>query len=169
MLEVEDPIIEDFGTVFDIDDEIPTFDEIDRTILECCGYEEGSSRYNMIMENVVADSDDEKIFTIDKNRSYKLEAAVEEIVKDDTFDRYWHRLVDSLEDERDGLLLEQLTDGFIFEEAKRYLNSLSKVESVNYIDLFREILSKTENPDTLTLIDFDDEAFNEMPKVMRLY
>lgn len=168
MIDVMDPILEsdsDFG--YDADE--PTFDDIDRTILECCGYTEGTPRFNMIFENVVADSDDKKIFTIDKYRSYDLDGATEEIVKDETFDRYWHKLIDDLDDGRDARLIEQLTDDFISEKVKERLNKLSKVEQFYYVDFFRDILSETKDVDTLELLDFDDKAFNDMPNVMRLY
>lgn len=151
-------------------EEIHPLSDIDRMILEECGYIEGMKRYDMIFENVVADSDEEKIFTIDKHRSCTIDDTVDEILENEAFDEYWHKnIYDKLSDEQDGMLLEQWTDGFIGEEVKKHLSKMSKVEKFNYIDFFRDILSKSENPDAVNLIDFDDSTFTKMPNVMRLY
>ena len=151
-------------------EEVPSFDEIDRAVLEGCGYREGSEAYSMIYEGVVGDSDERKIFTVDRFRSYGIDDAVDEVLKDEVFDEYWHESIyDRLSDEDDGELLEQWTPEFMGEELKKYLSTLKKVERLNYQDFFRHILEKSRNPDAVDLIDFDDGAFDGMPTVMRLY
>ena len=153
-----------------LNEDIHSLEDMDRMILEGCGYSESSQRYRMILENVVADSDDEKIFTIDKYRSYGIDDAVDEILKDEVFDNYWHHeIYDRLTDEADGRLLEQWTPEFIGDELRRHLLKLNKVEKLYYIDFFRDILSKSENEDAVNLIDFNDTVFDSMPNVMRLY
>lgn len=152
------------------EEELHSFEDMDRMFLNECGYSEESPRYKKIFENVVADSDDEKIFTIDKYRSYGLEDTVNEILKDETFDNYWHKnIYDRLDDEADSKLLEQWTPEFMGEEVRKYLSKLNKIEKFYYIEFFREILSKSDNDDAVNLIDFNDPVFDEMPNVMRLY
>lgn len=151
-------------------EKIHSLDDMDRMILEECGYSEGSTRYRLIFENVVADDDNEKIFTIDKYRSYGIDDTVNEILKDEVFDEYWHKnIYDRLSDDEDARLLEQWTPDFISEEVKKHLSKLNKVEKFYYIDFFRDILSKSENKEAVNLIDFNDKVFDEMPNVMRLY
>ena len=151
-------------------EKIHSLDDMDKMILEECGYSEGSPRYRLIFENVVADDDSEKIFTIDKYRSYGIDDTVNEILKDEVFDEYCHKnIYDRLSDEEDTRLLEQWTPDFISEEVKRHLSKLNKVEKFYYIDFFRDILSKSENEEAVNLIDFNDKVFDEMPNVMRLY
>ena len=152
------------------EEEIHSFEDMDRMILSECGYSEDSPRYNRILESAVADSDDEKIFTIDKFRSYGLDDAADEILKDEVFDRYWRESIyDRLDPESDAELVEQWDDAFIGEEVRKHLAGLKKIEKFYYIDFFRKILSKSSNDEAVNLIDFDDKAFDEMPDVMRLY
>lgn len=152
------------------EEEIHSFEDMDRMILAECGYSEDSPRYRKIFESAVADSDEEKIFTIDKYRSYGLDDTVNEILKDETFDNYWHtNIYDKLDDEADAKLLEQWTPEFMGEEVKKHLSKLNKIEKFYYIEFFRELLSKSDNDDAVNLIDFDDKVFDEMPNVMRLY
>lgn len=167
--EVPDPIM--VSEVIPLgQEEIHSLVEMDEMILENCGYGRESARYKMILENVVSDEDEKKIFTVDKTRSYGIKGATECILKDEFFDKYWRkRIYDNLTDEKDGKLLEQWDDAFIGNEVERALLKLSKVEKINYVDFFREILLKSENPDAVKLIDFDDPLFSKMPNVMRLY
>jgi hypothetical protein len=118
----------------------------------------------------VADSDDEKIFTIDKYRSYNLDDAADEILKDETFDVYWHKVIlDRLDPEDDATLVEQWDDSFMGDEVRKYLSGMKKVEKFNYIDFFRGILSKSEDDSAVELLDIDDPAFDSMPNLMRLF
>ena len=152
------------------EEEIHSFEDMDRMILTECGYSEDSPRFRKIYESVVADSDDEKIFTIDKYRSYGIDDTVNEILKDETFDNYWHtNIYDKLDDEADAKLLEQWTPEFMGEEVKKHLSKLNKIEKFYYIEFFRELLSKSDNDEAVNLIDFNDKIFDEMPNVMRLY
>lgn len=151
-------------------EEIPSFEDIDRNILLECGYSEESPRFRKIFENVVADSDDEKIFTIDKYSSYNLDDTADEILKDEEFDNYWHKnIYEKLDPDADATLVEQWTPEFMGEEVRKYLSKMNKVEKFYYIEFFRELLSKSENEDAVGLIDIDDPVFDNMPNVMRLY
>ena len=152
------------------EEEIHSFEDMDRMILEECGYSENSPRFRMIFENVVADSDEDKIFTIDKYRSYSLDDAADEILKDEVFDNYCHKnIYDKLDDDADAKLIEQWTPEFIGDEVRRYLSKMNKIEKFYYVEFFRELLSKSDNEDAIKLIDINDPSFGEMPSVMRLY
>ena len=149
---------------------IPSFDEMDRAVLEACGYESGTPMFEMLLESVVSDDEDGRIFNIDVYGDRKLDGAVEEILKNEAFDRYWrYEIYGRLTDEDDGRLLEQWTEDFIGDEVRRKLTELKKGELLYYIDLFRGILSKSENEGALDLIDFNDPAFGKMPKVVRIF
>lgn len=151
-------------------EEIPSFEDIDRNILLECGYSEDSPRFRKIFENVVADSDEEKIFTIDKYSSYNLDDTADEILKDETFDNYWNKnIYEKLDPDADATLVEQWTPEFIGDEVRKYLSKMNKIEKFYYVEFFRELLSKSENDEAVELIDIDDPVFDEMPNVMRLY
>lgn len=150
--------------------DIESLDEAEKVILESCGYDVGHGVGKRIYESNVAESDKDKIFTIDQFRSYNLEDTANEILKDETFDNYWHQSIyERLDDEGDGALLEQWTPDFMSEEVKAFLAQMKKDEIFYYIDFFRGILGKSENDGAMELIDFNDKAFDEMPRVMRLY
>lgn len=151
-------------------EQLQTLEECDKLLVEVCGYDSVRGKGKEIFENVVADRDDKKIFTIDLYQSYDLEKTAEEILKNEAFDEYWRlEIRDRLDDDKDSELLMQWTPTFISEEVSKWLNKLSKTEEFYYIDFFKHILSKSDNEDVYDLIDFDNELFEQMPKVMRLY
>ena len=168
MLYVPEPMIVDEST--EGMEELPSFDEIDRMSLLECGFSEDSPRFRMIMEEVVADSEEERLFTIDTYRTCNFEDTADEILKNEIFDRYWHDSIhDLLDPDADATLVEQWTPEFMAEEVRKFLSNLKKGETFYYIEFFREILSKSQNDEAVNLIDFNDDIFEKMPKVTRKF
>lgn len=168
-LPVKNPTVPSMDSDNPYAEELPSFDEMERDALIGSGYSENSKRFNDMMESTVADSDGEKIFTIDKYRSYGLEDATDEILKDEVFNEYLHALNERLDPDADAELLEQWTPEFIRDKVMMFMSRLSKGEKFYYAEFFRELLSESSNDEAVNLVDFNDKVFDEMPDAMRLF
>lgn len=158
-------------------DNIPSYSELDKLVLEECGYSIDYGKGQEIYENVIAENTKDKIFVftdVDSDslkQSFGIEDVIDMITNNQAFSSYWNKhILSNLDSNNDYLLLEQCDNSsFIYEKLFEKLNDLKKLEILYYVDFFRSILDIAENEQLDNLIDINDEAFNKMPNVMRLY